>query len=148
MVSVVDCKGCSFQACLNYGKEKKCFYGGIMVEEILPKIEKSDIIVWVCPNYNDSISSNMLSVINRLTVLYRQISFSDKSFFSIIVSGSSGSDALAKQLIGALNINKGFYLPPYFALMETANDPLKVLELELIDFRTKEFAYRIINENS
>lgn len=145
--AVFDCKGCSFQTCLNYGKQKSCFYGGIMVKEILPKIEEADIIVWVCPNYNDSISANMLSVINRLTVLYRQISFSNKSFFSIIVSGNSGSDALAKQLIGALNINKGFYLPPYFALMETANDPLKVLELEDVDFKTKEFAYKIINEN-
>lgn len=106
--TVVDCKGCAFQTCIHFGKDRNCFYGGVMVKEILPAIEASDIIVWICPNYNDSISANLLAVINRLTVLYRQISFSDKAFYAVIVSGNSGSDALAKQLIGALNINKGF----------------------------------------
>ena len=138
--TVVDCKGCSFQTCIHYGKQHSCFYGGIMVEEVLPAIEESDVIVWICPNYNDSVSSNMLAVINRLTVLYRQISFHDKTFFAVIVSGSSGSDALAKQLIGALNINKGFHLPPYFALMETANDPLYVLKLAGIEEKSEKMA--------
>lgn len=144
--SVVDCKGCTFQACLDYGKKHSCFYHDIMTESIIPAIKESDIIVWICPNYNDSVSSNMLAVINRLTVLYRQMSFHDKMFYSIIVSGSSGSDALAKQLIGALNINKGFLLPPYFSLMETANNPLEALEIEGINIKTDNLAIKI-NKN-
>ncbi len=131
--TVVDCKGCPFQTCMHFGKHNSCFYGGVMVEEVLPAIEAADIIVWVCPNYNDSVSANMLAVINRLTVLYRQISFHDKVCFTVVVSGNSGSDSVTKQLIGALNINKGFQLPPYFSIMATANDPLKVLELPHIE---------------
>lgn len=143
--TVVDCKGCPFHTCMHYGRHHSCFYGGIMVEEVLPKIEQSDIIVWVCPNYNDSISANLLAVINRLTVLYRQISFHDKAFFAVVVSGNSGSDSVAKQLIGALNINKGFFLPAYFSIMAIANEPLKILEIEGIDNQAKAFADNIIN---
>jgi len=141
--TVVDCKGCSFHTCMHFGKHHSCFYGGVMVEEVLPAIEAADMIVWVCPNYNDSVSANMLAVINRLTVLYRQISFHDKMCFAVVVSGNSGSDSVTKQLIGALNINKGFQLPPYFSIMATANDPLKVLELEGIDDKAKKMALNI-----
>lgn len=141
--TVVDCIGCPFQTCIHYGKHHSCFYGGIMVEEVLPAIETSDSIVWVCPNYNDAISANMMAVINRLTVLYRQMSFHDKAFYAVIVSGNSGSDTVAKQLIGALNINKGFQLPPYFTIMATANDPLKVLEIEGIEVKAEKMAKNI-----
>jgi hypothetical protein len=64
-----------------------------------------------------------MAVINRMTALYKRVKFGDKTLFSVVVSGNSGSDCVAKQLIGALNINKGFRLPPYFALTATANDP-------------------------
>jgi multimeric flavodoxin WrbA len=141
--TVVDCKGCSFQTCIHFGQHHSCFYGGIMVEEVLPAIETADTIVWICPNYNDSVSANMLAVINRLTVLYRQISFHEKACYAVIVSGNSGSDSVAKQLIGALNINKGFQLPPYFSIMATANDPLKVLEIEGIEKKSLSMAKRI-----
>jgi multimeric flavodoxin WrbA len=114
-----------------------------MVEEVLPAIEAADVIVWVCPNYNDSVSANMLAVINRLTVLYRQISFHDKMCFAVVVSGNSGSDSVTKQLIGALNINKGFQLPPYFSIMATANDPLKVLEIDGINEKAESMAKNI-----
>jgi multimeric flavodoxin WrbA len=146
--TVVDCKGCTFQTCVHFGKNRNCFFGGVMVKEVLPAIEASDIIVWICPNYNDSISSNLLAVINRLTVLYRQISFSNKAFYAVIVSGNSGSDALAKQLIGALNINKGFFLPPKFSVMAVANAPMKVLKLEGIDKKANEMAKNIIRNIS
>ncbi|MCH4888668.1 NAD(P)H-dependent oxidoreductase [Acidaminobacter sp. JC074] len=141
--TVVDCIGCQFQTCIHYGKNHSCFYGGIMVEEVLPAIETSDALVWVCPNYNDAISANMMAVINRLTVLYRQMSFHDKACYAVIVSGNSGSDTVAKQLIGALNINKGFQLPPNFVIMATANDPLKVLEIEGIEKKAQRMAENI-----
>ncbi len=41
-------------------------------------------------------------------------------FFGIIVSGYSGGDLVAEQLISALNMNKTFILPSRFALLETA----------------------------
>lgn len=137
---VKDCHGCAYKLCNHYGKNNRCFYGGIMAEEVLPAIEKYDAIVWLCPNYNDAVAANLTAVINRLTVLYRQMSFHEKSIFAIIVSGNSGSDSIAKQLIGALNINKGFRLPPYFSLMAIANDPKSIFQVEGIEEKSREFA--------
>ncbi|QCX32549.1 NAD(P)H-dependent oxidoreductase [Caloramator sp. E03] len=144
--TIQDCKGCSFKTCIHYSKQSSCFYGGFVVEEVFPAIESCDAIVWICPNYNDSISANLMAVINRITALYRKISFYDKSLFSVIVSGNSGSDSVAKQLIDALNINKGFRLPPKFCIMATANDPGSIKKVENIEIKVKEFA-KIIKEN-
>ncbi|NLB32413.1 MAG: NAD(P)H-dependent oxidoreductase [Tissierellia bacterium] len=145
--SVVDCKGCSYKACKHYSKSTNCFYGGIMVEEIYPAIIDCDVLMMLCPNYNDSITANMSAVINRLTALYRKTKFYDKYFYSIIVSGFSGSDIVAQQLICALNINKTFMLPPQFAFMETANNPGDVEKIEGIREKAKEFAMRISYSN-
>ncbi|TCO79392.1 flavodoxin family protein [Marinisporobacter balticus] len=144
--TVKDCIGCSFKTCVHYSKQSSCFYGGFMVEEILPAIEASDAIFWLCPNYNDAVSANLMAVINRLTSLYRKTPFYDKTLFSVIVSGSSGSDSVAKQLIDALNMNKGFRLPPYFAQMATANDPKTVKYISHIEEHAKSFAKNIIME--
>jgi len=144
--TVVDCRGCSYKTCIHYGEEKSCFYGGIMVKEIFPAIEKADCIIWLCPNYNDAISAKLMAVINRMTVLYKRVKFGNKTIFSIVVSGNSGSDCVVKQLIGALNINKGFRLPPYFALTAIANDPGSVKGIPGIDKRVKKFAEDIRRE--
>lgn len=144
--TIQDCKGCSFKTCIHYSKQSSCFYGGFVVEEIFPAIESCDAIVWICPNYNDSISANLMAVINRITALYRKICFYDKSIFSVIVSGNSGSDSVAKQLIDALNINKGFRLPSNFCIMETANDPGSITKVKNIEEKAKKFA-EIIKEN-
>jgi hypothetical protein len=61
----------------------------------------------------------------------------------VIVSGFSGSDIIAQQLISALNINKTFMLPPEFALMETANDYGEVEKIEGIKEKAKKFADNI-----
>jgi len=141
---VKDCAGCSFNTCIHFGKQKSCFYGGVMVEEIYPAIEKSNSIMWVCPNYNDSVSANIMAVINRITALYRQLSFYDKYIFSVIVSGNSGSDSVARQLIGSLNINKGFRLPPYFVIMSTANDPGSIYNVPEIEAMAQKYALNVI----
>ena len=143
---VLDCKGCSYKLCAHYGKQNKCFYGGVMVKDVIPAIEQSDAIIWVCPNYNDAIPSNLTAVINRLTVLYRKIHFYDKSIFAVVVSGSSGSDSISRQLIGALNINKGFRLPPYFSLMAIANDPGEIFNVPQIHELSRNFAENISKE--
>ncbi|AOT69251.1 flavodoxin family protein [Geosporobacter ferrireducens] len=144
--TVLDCIGCPYHTCRHFGLQDSCFYGGFMVKEVLPTVENANAVVWICPNYNDSISANLMAVINRLTALYHKIKFYDKSLFAAIVSGNSGSDSLAKQLIDALNINKGFRLPPYFAIMATANDPGSILAVEGIEKDTEHFAYHILEE--
>lgn len=142
---VVDCKGCYYKLCLHYGKQNSCFYGGFLVENVLPAIEEADIVVWLCPNYNDAVSANLTAVINRLTVLYYKMSFYNKLMYGIVVSGNSGSDSVAKQLIGGLNINKGFMLPPHSILMATANDPNAVFKIPGIDNAAKKFGDHILN---
>ncbi|MDD2494620.1 MAG: NAD(P)H-dependent oxidoreductase [Tissierellia bacterium] len=143
--TVNDCKACSYKECKHYSESNNCFYGGIMVDEVYPSILKSDILIMLCPNYNDSISANMSAVINRLTALYRKTKFYDKYIYSIIVSGHSGSDIIAQQLISALNINKTFILPPRFALMETANDIGDIDNINNIEITAKNFAENMIN---
>ena len=144
--TVLDCIGCSYKTCMHYSLQNSCFYGGFMVQEVLPSIEKSDILIWICPNYNDSISANLMAVINRLTSLYRKTKLYDKSFFAIIVSGNSGSDTVAKQLIAALNVNKGLRLPPYFTLTATANDPGSINKIPNIEKIALHFASNILLE--
>ena len=99
----------------------------------------------VCPNYNDSVSANIAAFINRLTALYVTKPFYDKKVFGVIVSGYSGGDIVARQLIGSLCMNKAFELPAGFAMLETANDPGSLNRLSGIDDRIKSFADNIIN---
>lgn len=143
--TVMDCKGCSFKTCLHYSKHSSCFYGGVLVKEIYPAIEKADAVIWLCPNYNDAVSANLSAVINRLTALYRKTGFFDKALYAVVVSGNSGSDSVAMQLIDALCINKDFYLPPKFCITATANDPGAILEIEGIKEQAKDFAANIKN---
>lgn len=144
--NLTDCRGCSFKLCMHYGEQKSCFYGGLVVQEVFPAVEECDALVLLCPNYNDSIAANLMAVINRLTALYRQMSFYEKALFGVVVSGNSGNDSVARQLLGALNINKGFRLPPEFALMEIANDPGSIKRVQDIRKRAESFAEMMVRE--
>lgn len=143
--TVVDCRGCSYEACLHFGEQGDCFYGGVMVEEGYPAIRESDTLVFACPNYNDAVSANIMAFFNRMTALFRTDyrEFAKKRIFALVVSGYSGGDIVAEQVIDALNCNKHFILPPHFALMETANDPGSILQNQGLEQRVKEMARRI-----
>lgn len=142
---VWDCRGCKYEACVHFGENSSCFYGGVMVEKVYPAIVKGDILVLICPNYNDSVSANIMAFINRLTAVFRTNDFSRKRVYAIIVSGYSGGDIVAQQIIGAMNMNKNFILPEKFALLATANNPGSVLEIEDLDEKAAEFAARILS---
>lgn len=144
--TAVDCYGCSFDTCIYYSLHKSCFFGGVLTEELLPLIEESDVIVWICPNYNDAISAKLTAVINRLTVLYRRVSFKNKKIYSLVVSANSGSDSVASQLIDALVINKGFQLPPKFALTALASEEGSIYKVPLIEEEVKAFAKQFSDE--
>lgn len=90
-----------------------------MVEEVYPAVRSCDALVMICANYNDALAANLTACVNRLTALFRQTRFYDKRLFGLVVSGYSGGDLLARQLISALNMNKAFFLPPHFCLLET-----------------------------
>lgn len=140
---LVDCCGCPYTMCLHFGEKGECFYGGVMPEKVYPALKEVNGVVFICPNYNDALSANLTACINRMTALFRNMRFFDKALFAIVVSGYSGSDLVAEQLLGAVSMNKSFYLPPYFALMETANDAGSAMQLEGIDERVCAFAQRI-----
>ena len=141
--TLYDCAGCPYHTCLHFGEKNSCFYGGVMVEEVYPAVREADAIVMLCANYNDALSANLTAFINRLTALFRQVRFYDKALFAVVVSGYSGSDIVAEQLIAALNMNKTFYLPPRFALVETANDAGQAARLPGIGGRIEAFAGNI-----
>lgn len=135
-----DCGACTYETCLHYGENDSCFYGGTMVKEVYPALKKCDGLLLICPNYNDSVSAHIMAVINRMTALYRKVPFWDKELFAIIVSGYSGSDILAEQLISSLNMNKAFRLPGNFAYMETANNRGEARAIEGIEEKMSSFA--------
>lgn len=142
-----DCRGCKFEQCLHHGEKGTCFYGGHMVEKVYPAVLRCDIIVFICPNYNDSVSADIMAVINRLTALFRTNDFSRKRMYAIVVSGYSGGDLVAKQLMSAINLNKNFMLPGDFALFATANTPGSINEIPDIDEKAYAFAKRILLES-
>lgn len=141
--AVSDCAGCPYTACLHFGEKDRCFYGGLMQDEVWPAIRRCDAVVLLCPNYNDALSANLTAFVNRLTGLFRQTRFYDKAVFAIVVSGYSGGDTVARQIVSAMNMNKSFYLPPRFCMIETANDPGEALRLPGIEDRLDAFAARI-----
>ena len=141
---LADCAGCSYTACLHFGQQGGCFYGGPMVEEVFPAVRACDALVMLCANYNDALSANLTAFINRLAAMYRQNRFYDKRLFGLIVSGYSGGDLVARQLISALNMNKSFYLPPRFCMLETANDRGSLVKLPGVARRATAFAARML----
>lgn len=141
--TLYDCAGCPYQTCLHYGEQGSCFYGGIITEEVYPAVREADALVMLCANYNDALAANLTAFINRLTALFRQVRFYDKALFAVVVSGYSGGDIVAEQLIAALNMNKSFYLPPRFALLETANHTGQAMTLSGIEDRIRAFAENI-----
>lgn len=144
---LLDCRGCKYETCLHFGEQDGCFYGGVMVEKVYPAIISCDVLVMVCPNYNDAVSANITAFINRLTAVFRTHDFSRKRVFALVISGYSGGDIVAEQIIGAMNFNKNFILPGNFALVETANNPGSILSVENLEEKAAAFARRIDGKN-
>lgn len=142
--AVMDCIGCPYTTCRHFGEAGSCIYGGVIVDQVYPAIVDCDALVMLCPNYNDAISANLSAFINRLTALLRMKKFYDKYLFSLVVSGYSGSDIVAQQLISGLNMNKTFILPGRFAMLETANSAGSLITIEGMEERATAFAQNIL----
>lgn len=143
--AVFDCRGCSYKTCAHFARQNSCFYGGVIIEDVFPAINECDALLLLCPNYNDSVSANILAFINRLTSLLVYNSLYDKYLYTVIVSGYSGGDIIAQQVIGALCLNKTFMLPPRFCLMQTANDPGEAMRAEGMRDRIEDFAAQMLS---
>lgn len=138
--AIFDCRGCSYKACLHYSQNGTCYYGGALPTEVFPAILESDAILLLCPNYNDSASANIMALINRMTSLLIRQTLYDKYLYSIVVSGYSGGDLVARQVLGALCLNKTMMLPPEFCFFQTANDPGSAMAAEGIGERLDAWA--------
>lgn len=141
-----DCSGCPYTMCLHFGEQGGCFYGGVMQDEVYPAVRAADALVLLCPNYNDALPANLTAAINRLTALYRTAPFEDTAVFAIVVSGYSGGDIVASQVVSAMNMNKGFWLPPGFCMLETANDAGTAVRLPGIGERLETFSGNILEQ--
>ena len=144
--TVTDCRGCSHRACKHYGEQRTCYYGGVVVEEVYPAVLASDALLFICPNYNDALSANLTACINRLTALSKTNGFFDTRIYCVVVSGYGDGDLVAKQLLGALNLNKTFHLPPDFSLLATANDRGELARMPGTEPMAGEFAHRMLLE--
>ena len=103
------------------------------------------MVLLLCPNFNDSASANILALINRMTGLLLQQPLYDKYLYAIVVSGYSGGDLVARQILGALCLNKTMMLPPHFCLFQTANDPGAALAAPGVEERMKAWAGSILS---
>lgn len=141
---VWDCRGCSYDTCRHLGEEGKCFYGGVITRDVYPALQACTGLVMICPNYNDAVGANLTAFINRMTAIFNVRRFYDTDLYGVIVSGYSGSDIVAQQLISSLCMNKSFRLPARFAMMETANDPRSIFSVPGIEERAEQFAKHIL----
>lgn len=137
---VMDCAGCSYETCMYFSQNSRCFYGGTIVDEIYPALQDCQTLMILSPNYNDALGANLTAFVNRLTSPFRRKPFDDKMLFSIVVSGYSGADIVGRQLIDGLNMNKAFFLPGNFMLTETAGEAGSVAKVPGIQEKVQAFA--------
>lgn len=138
--TIQDCSGCPYKMCMHFSEKSSCYYGGVIAEQVYPAVVDCDALLLLCPNYNDALSANITAFINRLTALFRKTQFYDKYLFALVVSGYSGGNIVAEQVISALSMNKTFRLPARFAMLETANNPQSILQVDGICKRVDAFA--------
>ena len=142
--TIYDCRGCSYHACLHFAQNEGCFYGGAIAETVLPAIRRSNVLLFLCPNYNDAVSANLTALFNRLTSFLLHSHLYDKYLYGMVVSGYSGSDLVARQLLGAMCLNKTAQLPPHFCMLQTANDLQAIQRLPKIEEQLDHFAEGIL----
>ncbi|MDD4312067.1 MAG: NAD(P)H-dependent oxidoreductase [Eubacteriales bacterium] len=142
--AIFDCRGCSYKTCAHFARQNSCFYGGVITNDVYPAINECDALLLLCPNYNDSVSANILAFINRLTSVLVYNSLYEKQLYAVIVSGYSGSEIIAQQVLGALCLNKTFALPPRFCLIQTANSPGEAMQAEGMTERIDTFATQML----
>ena len=141
-----DCRGCSYTMCRHFAQMDTCFYGSTIFEDVFPAILACDALLLLCPNYNDALGANITAFINRLTALLVRNTLYDKAVYAVVVSGYSGGDIVARQVLGSLCLNKTFYLPPRFSLLITANDPGAAMRREGVEQRLDGFSENMLHQ--
>ena len=142
--AVQDCRGCGYHQCLHFAQNSTCFYGGALSEEVFPAILQSDLLLFLCPNYNDALGANLVALINRMTNLVVKEDLGQKYVAGVVASGYSGGDLVARQLLGAMCLNRGLILPPRAMLLETAHDPGDAMRASGVGARISGFSQSLL----
>ena len=141
--TISDCRGCSYTVCAHFAERNSCFYGGSITDDMFPAVLRADALLLLCPNYNDAVGANIMAFINRMTSLTVNDRLAGKRLYAVFVSGYSGGDLVAEQVLGSLCLNKSFTLPDRFCLMETANNPGEAMAQPGIEARIAALAERM-----
>lgn len=85
-----------------------------------------------------------MALINRMTGLVLKESMGEKYVAGVVASGYSGGDVVARQLLGAMCLNRGFMLPPRALLLETSHDPGDAMRAAGIEARLTQFSASLL----
>lgn len=126
------------------GTDSSCLYGSPFPQEAVSAIKEADALMMICGGHHNSVHAQQLAFIHHLSALFPKKFFYEKALYTVIVSPYSGGDMVASQLISALCLNNAFYLPPKFAMLETASKSNEAISLNGIENRLDWFSHGIL----
>lgn len=141
---VLGCNDCESHHCGKYVVNRHCFYGAALSREGIYQMAQADALLMLCPSFHNSLHGLQFSLIQQLSPLFVQCEFREKAVFALGVTPYASGDMLANQLISNLCLDYSFYLPPHFALLETAKNPLEAISREGIEERLDKFAHGML----
>lgn len=142
--TVSTCVECNLHHCYHFRPSGQCFYGGVLGREGFKRLAEADALLLTCKNYHNGLHPRQSAFLHYISDLFPKKTFSEKALYALIVSPYGGGDLVANQLIATLSLDNVFYLPPKFAMMETASQPMEALGLPEIEGRLDQFSHRIL----
>lgn len=141
---ILSCNDCESHHCGKYVVNRHCFYGAALSRQGIYQMAQADALLMLCPSFHNSLHGLQFSFIQQLSPLFVQCEFREKAVFALGVTPYASGDMLANQLISTLCLDYSFYLPPHFALIETAKDPLEALTKDGIEEKLDKYAHGML----
>ncbi len=142
--TVGECNDCVNRNCRRFIPDAPCFYGSALKQEEMLALNQCDALLVVAPFVEHSIHSSLLGFIQQLATLFSPAQIREKALFSLVLTETWGGEMVVAQLISALSMAQGFYLPAPFALVETEQDTAELFSNEETVARLDQFAHGII----
>lgn len=138
------CNQCNIHRCDHFQPQANCFYGSALLEDSLHLLAETDALLLVCHSYHGSLHPQLSAFIEQISALMSPNLFPTKALYALVVSPHSGGDMVVKQMINALSLDGSFFLPPKFALLETASQPMEAISAPEIEARLDSFTHSIL----
>lgn len=142
--SIHSCQQCNIHRCDHFQPQANCFYGSALSEEALLKLAETDALLLICSNYHNALHPQMAGFLQQISALMSPKLFPTKALYTLVVSPYSGGDMVVKQILTTLSLDGSFYIPPKFAMLETAGQPMEALGLSGIETRLDSFTHEIL----